>query len=122
MENQRSPRAARRLGLATAAMTLALLGGCIVAPVGPYAADPYPVAADPALPGNVYYSPGYYGYAPYYYGPPLSLGFYGWSGGGHGGWHNHRSAPRQGWGRPGGSRPGGGSFRGGSRGSGSRSR
>jgi hypothetical protein len=65
---------------------LAVLGGCVVAPV-----EPYPAAYD----GNWYYAPGYYSApgpyyygnsAPYYYGPSFSLGVYGGSGGhSHGG-------------------------------------
>lgn len=105
MAVQCSSRVARVLGLGAAATALALLGGCVVAPV-----DPYQVGEPVAYPaatynGGYYYGPGYYGgySVPYYYGPALSLGIYG-------GYNNSRGwrppPPRPGWG--GGPRPGGG--------------
>ena len=104
MAVQCSSRTARRLGLGAAAAALALLGGCVVAPVEPYQVGD-PVAYPATVSGDVYYGgTGYYGY-PYYGVPSLSFGVYqGW-----GGWRDGRRPPpppRPGWGRPGGPQPG----------------
>jgi hypothetical protein len=107
--------------LAAVAAMLAL-GGCVVAPVGPYeVGNPTVYSADGvAYGGGPYYSApyGYYPYAaPYYWGPSLSLGFYGGWGGGHG----YRPGPgRPGWGngRPPGMGGGGGGGWGGGHGGG----
>jgi len=133
MAIQCSSRMGRRLGLGIAAVALALLGGCVVAPMDPYAVGAYPVGNYPAsgevypatVDNNAYYAPYYYGYpaayyspyyyggypyygysAPYYYGPSLSLGWFGggWSGGGRNWGYGRPSRP--GWG--GGARPGAG--------------
>ena len=69
--------AARGLGAGVLAAALALLGGCVVAPV-----ESYDVGAPVAYPayGSTVVTPGYYSApAPYYYGAPsVSLGVWGW--------------------------------------------
>ena len=90
--------AARGLGAGVLAAALALLGGCVVAPV-----EPYDVGAPVAYPayGSTLVTPGYYSApAPYYYGAPsVSLGVWGWSDG-HRRWRDPPPPPRPGWGRP----------------------
>jgi hypothetical protein len=102
-------RVARRTGLAAAAGVLALLGGCVVAPMEPaYAYD------------GTYYAPGYYTApapyyyaAPYYVGPSVSfVGVYGGSGG-HFGGYRPPSRPNFSGGHGGGPRPGPGAGTGG---------
>ena len=79
----------RRLGLLGAATVLAVLGGCVVAPVDGYDVGAPMVYTDgaygtpyyynaPAY-GNYYGAPYYYGTA--YYGPAVALGIYGGSNG-----------------------------------------
>ena len=102
---------ARRLATGAAGLALALLGGCVVAPVGPYEVGAPVVYSDGAYApyyGNAYYgAPTYYG-APYYrpyWGPAVSLGIWGgWGGGGR-----SYSGPRHyhGRGMPGRGGPGG---------------
>lgn len=117
MAVQRSFFSARRLvGWTAAAATLALVGGCVVAPVGPYDIGTpvaYPADGGYSYPiyGNSYYSAPYYG-APAFWGPSVSLGLYGWSGGydhGHRDWHGGGRPYYGGGGRPhyggGGGRP-----------------
>ncbi len=93
MAVQCSSSIARRVALGMAGAALALLSGCVVAPLGPYevgAPVDYPAAP-------VYGSPYYYGAPSYYWGPPaVSLGFHGrfgggrnWNGGHHGGQRGH---------------------------------
>ena len=74
---------ARRAALGVAAGALALLGGCVVAPVDGYGYG-YDTGAPVVYPSATYYetpnyyyggSPGYYSQP--YYGPSLSLGVYG---------------------------------------------
>lgn len=109
---------ARRWPLGAGVLSLALLGGCVVAPVGAY--DVGAPVAYPAYPayGNypVYGAPVYA--SPWYWGAPaVSLGFYGRFGGGRRGpdW-GHRNPGAGHW-APG-NRPGRGGFQGGGRGGG----
>lgn len=104
---------ARRLPLGAGALTLALLGGCVVAPIGAYdVGDPVAYPAYSAYPAYPVYG-GYpvYGPSPWYWGAPtVSLGFYGRFGGGRGHrhWEGHRGHGDHHW-TPG-SRPGRGGF------------
>lgn len=67
----------RSLRMAAAAVTLAALGGCVVAPAEP----PPAYAYGPGYYAPGYYAPGYY-YAPAY--PPVSVGLgFGFGFGGH---------------------------------------
>ncbi len=102
-----SSSAARRLALGAAGLALALLGGCVVAPVEPYeigAPVVYSGGAYAPYYGNAYYgAPTYYYGAPYYrpyWGPTVSLGIWGgWGGGrayGRPGYHHGRGAPGRG--------------------------
>ena len=104
MAVQQSSSFARRAALGVAAGALALLGGCVVAPIDGYGYG-YDTGAPLVYPGGTYYeAPNYYGGAPYYYGQPyygpsLSLGIYGgssshrWHGNngwrGNSGWHGN---------------------------------
>ena len=125
---QCSSSLARRTALGVAGVALALLGGCVVAPV-----EPYEVGAPVVYSGAAYapyYGSSYYYGAPYYrpyYGPSVSLGIWGgWGGGrhwrGHGGrgdhhWRGHPGRGGNHWqgnpGRGGGNWGRGGGFRGG---------
>lgn len=71
----------RRLALGVAGVALALLGGCVLAPVEPYEIGAPVVYSGAAYDGSVYYgAPTYYYGAPQayrYWGPAWSLGFYG---------------------------------------------
>ncbi|MDO5691478.1 MAG: hypothetical protein Q4G70_03220 [Pseudomonadota bacterium] len=111
---------ARRIALGVAGAALALLGGCVVAPV-----EPYEIGAPVVYSGTVYtpyYGGTYYGAPTYYYGAPvyqpywrpsMSLGI--WGGGRH--WHGR--GDRHWHGNPGrgnrwqGNAGNGGAFRGG---------
>lgn len=108
----------RRLLLGVGALALALLGGCVVAPIGAYdVGDPVAYPAYPAYP--VYGGYPVYGATPWYWGAPaVSLGFYGRFGGGrghrnwnHGGHGNQHWAPGNRPGRGGFNRGGGGHWR-----------
>ncbi|MFD1710864.1 hypothetical protein FVQ98_01365 [Ottowia sp. GY511] len=117
MAVQPSSSFARRAALGVAAGALALLGGCVVAPVDGYGYG-YDTGSTVVYPGTTYYeTPNYYyGGAPYYYGPSFSLGVYGHSYNGHrwhgnnwnrpGGWHGN-NGHRPGWQGNHGNRPGG---------------
>lgn len=110
---------ARRLALGAAGAALALLGGCVVAPMEPYELGapvvyssatvlaPYGGSVYYGVPaytyGPGYYAPGYY-YGPYWR-PSVSIGIWGGSGGRH--WHGHRRPGGQHWS---GRRPGGANF------------
>lgn len=93
----------RRLGLLSAATVLAVLGGCVVAPVDGYDVGAPMVYTDGAYGTPYYYNApaygNYYG-APYYYGTPyygpaVSLGIYG---GSNGHWRgNDRWRDNRGW-------------------------
>ncbi|MBP7454021.1 MAG: hypothetical protein KA914_14650 [Ottowia sp.] len=89
MAVQPSSSLARRTALGLAAGALALLGGCVVAPIDGYG---YDVGAPVAYPSGTYSAPyyyeapaygsGYYGtpyYSQPYYNPSISLGIYGGS-------------------------------------------
>ena len=101
---QCSSSLARRAALGVAGVALALLGGCVVAPV-----EPYEVGAPVVYSGTPYYyggyeAPAYYYGAPYYrpyWGPAVSLGFFGsWGSGNR--WHGHRGGGDRHWrGNPG---------------------
>ena len=103
-----SSRLTRRLAGAAALAALAVLGGCVVAPVGPYDVGT-PVAYPAGSYGYPVYGDAYYGspyYSAPYWGPAVSLGVYGWSGG-HNHWdHNRPSGHRPDWGGQGRPPPG----------------
>ncbi len=98
MAVQPSSSLARRTALGLAAGALALLGGCVVAPV-----DAYDVGAPVVYPSTTYSAPYYYdapvyGGAPYYqpyYSPSLSLGIYGHTGNRWRGDDNWRGNPNR---------------------------
>ncbi|WOP14293.1 hypothetical protein [Ottowia sp. SB7-C50] len=98
---------ARRLAAGAGVALAALLGGCVVAPVGPYEVGAPVVYSNPGYApyyGNAYYgAPAAYYSAPYYrayWGPTVSLGIWGgWGGGrsyGHRGHHGHGAHGRGG--------------------------
>ena len=82
MAVQQSSSLVRLTALGLAAGTLALLGGCVVAPVDGYGYG-YDTGAPVVYPDATYSAPYYYGAPAYYgtpyYGPNLSLGIYGGS-------------------------------------------
>ena len=83
---------ARRGALLLAGGALALLGGCVVAPIDPYYEVGAPVVVQPG-PAYTYYGAPYYAapysawQRPYYAAPPVSIGIWGRVGGGGG--HRH---------------------------------
>lgn len=74
-----------RLMLCAVVLSTGLLGGCVVAPAGPYVVGtPVAYSAAPVYAPAPYYGYGYgYGYG----WPAVSIGLYG-SWGGHGGWRH----------------------------------
>lgn len=96
----------RRLALGAAGAALALLGGCVVAPVGAYDVG-VPVVSYPTEPVYGVYGPPVYA-GPYFWGPPaLSFNFHGrWDGGRGGAWRPPpHGRPGHGWGPRPGARP-----------------
>ena len=88
---------ARRGALALAAGALALLGGCVVAPIDPYYEVGAPMVVQPGPSygySTPYYAAPYYGgpywQRPYYAAPPVSIGIWGHVGGGYRHGHRHR--------------------------------
>ena len=99
MAVQQSFSLVRRAALGLAAGALALLGGCVVAPVDGYGYG-YDTGAPVVDPDASYSAPYYYGAPAYYgtpyYGPNVSLGIYGgsyndrrWRG--YDGWRGHNN-------------------------------
>ena len=78
----------RRLSLAGAVAGVLVLGGCVVAPVGPYYGEPVPVAPPPPQ-------------VEYYGAPPVAGyvwlgGYWNWTGGRYAWTPGHWSPPRHG--------------------------
>ena len=97
----------RRAGLLLAGGVLAVLGGCVVAPIDPYYEVGTPVVVSPASSSYYYGSPYYTPYwsRPYYAAPPVSIGIHGWFGSGGGRhWQGQRGGHRGHWSRGGGRR------------------
>lgn len=98
MFDRTSFRGTRRFALGVGALSVCLLGGCVVAPPEPYVVGA-PVAYSPVYAAPVYAPAPYYGYG----WPAVSLGFYGsfghggWGGGHRGGWGHGGGRGHRGW-------------------------